>query len=219
MIILERLEPVSDSVFITESAQDIANLLVNKPKPYRIVYDSSYDIWGIGDANLVTHDDLKFAIGDSGYLVQFPEFNTFIDNERKRIRDRYLTGAGRMRDDVVRQMLSAGEIYANSAIGGIMFYPTDYDEPEETMYYPYRIPIVSGTILTSNANELEKDYAPLYRKLSLMGAFVESEMDKMNRIWDFVKNEDGPLEKFNTLAADEGIDYDTILDFILSKIR
>ena len=152
-------------------------------------------------------------------VVKFPEFNTFIDNERKRIRDRYLTDISGMRDDIVRGMLSAGEIYSNAAIGGIMFYPTDYDEPEETMYYPYRIPIVSGTILTSNADELEKDYTPLYRKLSIMGVFLESDMDKMNRIWDSVKNEDCPLEKFNTLAADEGIDYDTIMDFILTKVR
>lgn len=219
MIILEQFEQLdygAHSVFCTESVSDISNWLLNKPKPYRIVYDSRFGVWAIGDANLVTHYDIKCAVGDSGYLYKFPEFNRIVDSERNRIRTRYFSI---IRNDTYKDMLSSGEIYANSTNGGILFYPTDYDEPEETMYYPYRIPIISGTILTASANELETDYSPLYKKLQTLGVFLESDADMLNRIWDSVKNEDGPLEKFNTLAADEGFDYDTILNFILTKVR
>lgn len=219
MITLEQFEQLDcgvHSVFCTESVSDISNWLLNKPKPYRIVYDSRFGVWAIGEANLVTHYYIKYAVGNSGYLNKFPEFNKIIEDERNRIRTRYFRV---IRSDAYKDMLSSGEIYANSAIGGILFYPTDYDEPEETMYYPYRIPIVSGTILTASEHELETDYSPLYKKLQTLGVFLESDADRLNRIWDSVKNEDCPLEKFNTLAADEGFDYDTILNFILSKIR
>ena len=167
MITLERLESVSDDVYITDSVRDIVNLLLYKPKPYRIIYDSRYGVWGIGDANIITHYDLKYDIGASNYLVQFPEFNTFIDNERKRIRDRYFNPR---LFDAIQGMLSSGTIYANDLVGGIMFYPHDYVETDESMFYPYRTEITSGYILTSEQDELETDYAPLYNKLIIVGA-------------------------------------------------
>ena len=38
VLINERLEEVAPSTYATDSAQDIANWLVNKPKPYRVIY-------------------------------------------------------------------------------------------------------------------------------------------------------------------------------------
>ena len=40
----ERLEEIASSTYATDSAQDIANWIVNKPKPYRVIYDKTYEI-------------------------------------------------------------------------------------------------------------------------------------------------------------------------------
>ena len=65
--IYERLE-VLDSCFVTASPYDIANLIKNKPKEYRILYDENIDMYMIGDANEVTHwDMLRQAYKDAYY--------------------------------------------------------------------------------------------------------------------------------------------------------
>ena len=54
-ILDERLEDIGNSTYCTDSAQDIANWIVNKPKPYRVIYDKTYDVWCIADAAVQTH--------------------------------------------------------------------------------------------------------------------------------------------------------------------
>ena len=53
----ERLEDIG-KCFITKSAYDIVNLLKNKPKEYRILYDNRIKMYMIGDANDITHWDM-----------------------------------------------------------------------------------------------------------------------------------------------------------------
>jgi hypothetical protein len=65
---LEQLEP---DMFVTDYVGDIVNLLVNKPKQYRILWDFSTDVYAIGDANTYIHRDLLYAIKDAGYAQTY----------------------------------------------------------------------------------------------------------------------------------------------------
>lgn len=64
----ERLEKlINEEIFITNSPYDIVNLLKNKPKEYRILYDKNIDMYMIGDANYITHWDLAKQAYNNGY--------------------------------------------------------------------------------------------------------------------------------------------------------
>lgn len=65
--IQERLEKHDSGIIITDYVGDIVNLLINKPKPYRIVYDTVYDIYGIGDAYNFIHGDIQDVLKEYGY--------------------------------------------------------------------------------------------------------------------------------------------------------
>ncbi len=65
----ESLSKLNDEAFITDSEYDIKNLLLNKPKAYRILFDSNIQKYMICDANNMIHlDMLKAAIKDGYYL-------------------------------------------------------------------------------------------------------------------------------------------------------
>ena len=69
----ETLEKL-DNGFITKSAYDIANLLKNKPKEYRILYDNRIKMYMIGDANDVIHHQLMEKAFKQGYYYSQEEF-------------------------------------------------------------------------------------------------------------------------------------------------
>jgi hypothetical protein len=74
MIILnidESLEQLEPDMFVTDFVGDIVNLLVNKPKPYRILWDYSTDVYVIGDAYTYIHRDLLDVIKDAGYTKTY----------------------------------------------------------------------------------------------------------------------------------------------------
>lgn len=61
MITLERFEEFECggySMYATDSVTDISNWFLNKPKPYRFVYDKETGSWCIGDARDFTHNDI-----------------------------------------------------------------------------------------------------------------------------------------------------------------
>ena len=65
---LEQLEP---DMFVTDYVGDIVNLLVNKPKQYRILWDYSTDVYVIGNANTYIHRNLLYAIKNAGYTQTY----------------------------------------------------------------------------------------------------------------------------------------------------
>ena len=76
-IITERLEKLTDNSYITDSVYDIKNLITNKSKLYRILYDRNIDKWMIGDGyNLVHYDMFRKAYNDYYYADQ----QDFIDS-------------------------------------------------------------------------------------------------------------------------------------------
>lgn len=65
---LEQLEP---DMFVTDYVGDIVNLLVNKPKQYRILWDFSTDVYAIGIATTYIHRNLLNAIKQAGYTQTY----------------------------------------------------------------------------------------------------------------------------------------------------
>lgn len=60
--------------FITNTPQDIVNLLKNKPKEYRILYDKNIDMYMIGDAEDVTHYDMIQSAYNDAYYYNMEDF-------------------------------------------------------------------------------------------------------------------------------------------------
>lgn len=63
----ERLERHDSGIIITDYVGDVVNLLINKPKPYRIVYDTVFGVYGIGDAYNFIHGDIQNVLKEYGY--------------------------------------------------------------------------------------------------------------------------------------------------------
>jgi len=69
----ERLEKMGDC-FCTTSAYDIANLLKNKPKEYRILYDAKIGYYLIGEAEHFIHHQLMEKAFDEGLYYPVKDF-------------------------------------------------------------------------------------------------------------------------------------------------
>lgn len=63
----ESLHKLGSNCFITDSPYDIKNLIMNKPKLYRILYDSNIDMYMIGDGNEVIHWEMLIEANRRGY--------------------------------------------------------------------------------------------------------------------------------------------------------
>lgn len=70
----ESLQKLASNAFITDSPYQIRDLLFNKPKLYRILYDSNIDKYMIGDGEEVIHWDLIKAARKHGYYAEMEEF-------------------------------------------------------------------------------------------------------------------------------------------------
>lgn len=65
--IKERFEEIESNIFATDSVYDVINILRNKPKSYRLVYDNNIHMYFIGDAFNYIHQDLLEAAFRSGF--------------------------------------------------------------------------------------------------------------------------------------------------------
>ena len=70
----ERLQKLGSDMFITDYAGDIAQLLVNKPKPYRFLYDAQADLYMICDAWDHIHMDMVDKAFRSGWYEDQKDF-------------------------------------------------------------------------------------------------------------------------------------------------
>lgn len=70
MKIVERLEEIDDNIFATQSGYDIVNVMKNKSKPYRLLFDKNNRMYFIGDAYNYVHSNLLEAAYESGF---YPE--------------------------------------------------------------------------------------------------------------------------------------------------
>lgn len=162
----ERLEDIGNSTYCTDSAQDIANWIVNKPKPYRVIYDKTYDVWCIADAAVQTHKDMSIDMFDSNYLYDYAR-DLDADIERMRKEDNLNSG------------WTDAEAYSDYQfdhynIKGLIYIPEnfEYRDYEESGFYSARTELVNGTIFTTRHSEFSDSgiFKSLYLKLKIMGA-------------------------------------------------
>ena len=70
----ERLQKLGSDMFITDYAGDIVNLLVNKPKAYRFLYDAQADLYMICDAYDYIHLEMVSKAFDEGWYESQKNF-------------------------------------------------------------------------------------------------------------------------------------------------
>ena len=164
MVLREKLEQLGADIYVTNYAGDIANMLVNKPMPYRVCYDEDYDVYVIADAEKYVHYQMTKILGASNYMYQFRDFEDRMKEEiiKRQIRYRIPKGA-----------LDIASVY--SSIGNktdFLFIPNGYSTMKETSFYKYEMPITTGTIYTVSENEIKVFCNDLYNKLKSLGTIL-----------------------------------------------
>lgn len=133
MKLIERLEEIEDQIFATQSAYDIVNLLKNKSKPYRFIFDINNRTYFIGDAMNYVHTNLLEVAYDSGF---YPE----------------LKYAGEIPDYIFDCLDNEEMLFA-------IFYPSESKEIDierSSDGYPIKYIYDFGTIYTSFCSPLEE---------------------------------------------------------------
>ena len=212
-LIQEKLEEVSNNVFCTDYVGDITNWLLNKPKAYRMLYDTVADVWCIADALVVTHSDMAYEMWRSGYVQEH------------------------MREDFIEDIkyyadkhgISSSDAYASYwfrefKLIGIFFIPNgkDYFEYEDTGFYDVQIPISTGTLFVKSNFYLTENgcLKDLYNKLAAVGALSprvaldESELDVRN-----LERKRTPLELVGQIQCRYKHQLAGFLDYIIRNSR
>lgn len=221
----ERLEEICQSTYATDSAQDIANWLINKPKPYRVLYDRLYDVWVIAYAKDQTHSDMVIDLFDSGYLYGVTKD---LDGDISKIRNddfnfhRYRYDSG----------WTDAEVYQDYAshryqLKGFIFIPfgEQYRDYEESGFYSYKKDIKTGTVFTQRPTEFSSDgiFKSLYNKLAVMKALQpeNKEVESLDALWGKVmvlKDVNKMVNMFTKFASDRGYTKKQIDDFLQEVI-
>ena len=178
-LIQESLKQIYDNCFVTDYVGDVRNLLINKPKPYRIAYDRNNDIYAIGDAERYTHTDIIRNIVKSGYIY---EINKNFDSELSEIRNYYGKSYSDYGDgDIyVRYYLDTGNVL------GLMFIPDNYNyfDFEESGFYKAATKISTGYIYTKRRQYFSQSgyFSQLYNSLNRIGE-IQSDIKPLEDIY------------------------------------
>jgi hypothetical protein len=221
----ERIEEICRSTYATDSAQDIANWLINKPKPYRVLYDRFYDVWVIADANDQTHSDMAIDLFDSGYLYGVAKD---LDGDIERIRN----DESNSRGDYYNSGWTDAEVYQDYGfdhyqLKGLIFIPygMEYRDYEESGFYSYKKNISTGTIFTQRPTEFSSDgiFKSLYNKLAIMKALQpeKKEVESLDALWGKVtvlKDVDKMVTAFTDFAKARGYTQKQIDNFLSEVI-
>lgn len=206
----ERLEDIGNSTYCTDSAQDIANWIVNKPMPYRVIYDKKYDVWCIADAEVQTHKDMSIDMFDSNYLYGIAkDLDSDIEMMRK--------------EDNLNSGWTDAEAYSDYQfdhynIKGLIFIPEnmEYRDYEESGFYSAKTELVNGTIFTTRASEFSDSgiFKSLYLKLKIMGA-IKPDIDVLWKKALLLKHDpDKMLGWFYTAAENHGYSDQQVSDYL-----
>lgn len=163
----ESLEKISDETYCTDYVGDVASWILNKPKPYRILYDKHFDIWCIADALENTHEGMSIDIFKSGYLLGLPKsIDRFI---------KFARSVGRYDSGWTDAEVYYDYGFNSNYLFGLFFIPNgdQYSNYEETSFYSKPTKISSGTIYTRRSEDFTDRgiFKDLYMKLGRMGAF------------------------------------------------
>lgn len=166
--IQEGLEEIANDVYCSDYVGDVTNWLLNKPKPYRILYDSQHDIWCVGNAINVTHGDMAYELYKTGYVEKY-----ITDGENALIR--------KVADQYGVSMTRAFDIigFNNGWLVGAFFIPNglEYADYEDSEFYKERFEITTGTLFFRNKSYFTNRgvFKDLFLKLKQLEAFSDSE--------------------------------------------
>ena len=229
----ESLQRLASNAFITDSPYQIRDLLVNKPKLYRILYDKNIDMYMIGDGEEVIHWDLIKAARKQGY---YAEMESFIDE------------LGDLENYV--EFGEGGQFLDDEEIESYLIYMV-FSPDEDSFYlgedgYQFKYPLSFGTIYTRDSYLDDCDLYKVVKATNNIGVNEKMENNLLEGIWslpdtqgkvDTIKNlfanpitsDDvdavkdilyvvfGSDELFDSLDGEEDIDYrDAIADYIES---
>lgn len=209
----EKLESIGSGIYCTDYVGNIADLLLNKPKAYRILYDSYFDIWCIADANTWTHDAMAKEMFGSGYVEE---------NASNQALTSFLYDANQWLNTYLRgYKLSDKEIYKSFGfkklyLTGCMFIPysDDYRKYEESSFYSCETRLTTGTLFTYDNYQLSSEgvLKDLYTALEQRNAFVDSLENIWRRNVEMFNGD--AIDPFYEEAEEYGYDEDEINDFL-----
>jgi hypothetical protein len=208
--IREKLENIANGIYATDSATDVANWLVNKPKAYRILYDSKRDVYGIADALKATHMDIARHLYRTGYVY-------LTDEEIEKMR---VDLGGNARYMTAQDLYAKYGFYGDNTMYGLFFIPKEeeYLDYEEQGFYNAETVMENGSMFTRKKNYFSSEgpIRDLYNKLLRMGQINESVKKPIEKIYKecqaLYANDLNYM--FNQIAMENGYTKDEINDFL-----
>jgi hypothetical protein len=212
-IITEKLENISEGCYATDLVGDVVNWILNKPRPYRVLYDSKYDVWVICNALENTHRGMAEDLFDSGYLY---DVSRTVDNDIQDIRDlnprKYHTG------------WTDAEVYTeegfnNYQLKGFFFIPDGkhYEDYENSSFYSVENPIEGGIIFTQLHDEFSPSgiFKDMYNRMKRMNVIKDKKPSLMD-IYRKCKSKYGSdwLDHYYNISSELGYDDDEVQDFV-----
>ena len=211
-IINERLESIADGIYATDSATDVANWLVNKPKAYRILYDAKRDVWGVADAMRGTHMDIARNLYKSGYI--------FLSDKEIETMKRDLGDSARYMS--AQDLYAKYGFYGDNTMYGLFFIPKqeEYLDYEEQGFYNVETVLTTGSIFARRKGYFSSDgpLSELYNKLKVMGAIEEGQRKPLEKIYADCKSlyPNDTMYMFKSIANENGYSGDEVNAFIRS---
>lgn len=218
----ERLQRLASNAFITDSPYQVRDLLMNKPKLYRILYDKNIDRYMIGDGNEVIHWELIEAAYKQGHYYMMDDFIDEIGTL-----DNYV------------EFGQGGQFLGDEEIESYLIYMVFSPDEEEFMLgedgYQFRYKLPFGYIYTRDCyledcdlynvvkrnitiNE-EKKMRNLIegvwalpdnqRKVDIIKRLFKKEItaDDIDKVKDTLYNVLGSDELFDSFDSEEDVDY------------
>ena len=208
----ERLELIANGIYATDSATDVANWLVNKPKAYRILYDAKRDVWGVADAMRGTHMDIARNLYKSGYI--------FLSDKEIETMKRDLGDSARYMS--AQDLYAKYGFYGDSTMYGLFFIPKqeDYLDYEEQGFYNVETVLTTGSIFARRKGYFSSEgpLSSLYNKLKVMGAIEEGQRKPLEKIYADCKSlyPNDTMYMFKNIANENGYSGDEVNAFIRS---
>ena len=72
--IQESIHQIASNCYISDYVGNILDLINNKPKLYKIIYDAQADLWLIGDGNRLIHMDMMDYAWKANWYIEQEEF-------------------------------------------------------------------------------------------------------------------------------------------------
>lgn len=136
-------------ILLTDYVGDVVNLLINKPKPYRLCYLEYDDVWLIADAMTYLHEEMIEKSVDEGWLPKTVEFMRMYNEDISDIDANRSVNLIFLTDESMKQFGS-------------------YTDPYATAEFGYEYPITTGSLFTKSnlsSNYLKRSAPELYNKI------------------------------------------------------